>query len=91
MDGVGVGHGGDLHVDSLLLSHRLVERIDEVVEWGICLTAIDVPDRNGGRRLFFFGRVGTARAAVGQQDTCQQKRRNSSYLHIASPRFHYIC
>ena len=60
VDGVGVGHGGDLHVDPLLLSHRLVERIDEVVEWGICLTAIDVPDRNGGRRLFFFGRVGTA-------------------------------
>ena len=60
VDGVGVGHGGDPHVDPLLLSHRLVERIDEVVEWGICLTAIDVPDRNSGWRLFFFCRAGTA-------------------------------
>ena len=63
VDGVGVGHGGDLHIDPLFFSHRLVELIDEIVERGVCLAAVDVPNGNGGRRLLFFRWRGTARTA----------------------------
>ena len=55
MDGIGIGHRGDLDVDFLLFSHRLVELLDEVVEGRIRLPAIDVPDRNGGGHFLFLG------------------------------------
>ena len=54
---IGVGHGGDLHIDLLLFSHRLVELIDQIVERRIGLPAIHVPYRNGNRRFFFIHSV----------------------------------
>ena len=58
---IGVGEGSYLHIDLLLFSTRLVELINQTVEWRFRLPAIDMPDRDGGRRLFFFCCSGTAR------------------------------
>ena len=55
VDGVGVGYRGHLHIDPLLLAHRLIELSDEVVEGGVRLAAVDMPDGDGGGRILLPG------------------------------------
>ena len=67
MDGVSIGHRGHLHIDPAFFPHRLIELGDEVVERGVRLAAVDMPDGNGRGCILLFQRAGASRAEREKQ------------------------
>ena len=66
-----------LHADVLLCAHGAVEPLDQAVQRGIHLAAIDVPQRYGQWfRLLFL------RASCHQQERQRQQAQNDSSFHV---------
>ena len=72
MDGVRVRDAADLHADVLLAADGLVERVDEVVERGLGLAAVDVPDRHG------HGLAPAAAAGAAEQQRKGEQQRGDT-------------
>lgn len=77
VDGVRVRDAADLHADVLLVADGVVERVDEVVERGLGLAAVDVPDRHGHG----FASAAAAGAAEQQREGKQQRGDTRTVVH----------
>ena len=77
VDGVRVRDAADLHADVLRAADGLVERVDEVVERGLGLAAVDVPDRHGHG----FASAAAAGAAEQQREDKQQRGDTRAVVH----------
>lgn len=63
----------DLHADVLRAADGLVERVDEVVERGLGLAAVDVPDRHGHGLLLLAAAGAAEREQQRQQQGCHAR------------------
>ena len=77
VDGVRIRDAADLHADVLLAADGVVERVDEVVERGLGLAAVDVPDRHGHG----FASAAAAGAAEQQREDKQQRGDTRAVVH----------
>ena len=77
VDGVRICDAADLHADVLRAADGLIERVDEVVERGLGLAAVDVPDRHGHG----FASAAAASAAEQQREDKQQRGDTRTVVH----------
>ena len=73
VDGVRIRDAADLHADVLRAADGLVERVDEVVERGLGLAAVDVPDRHGHGLLLLTAAGAAEREQQRQQQDCHAR------------------
>ena len=60
MDVFVVGDHGNFHLDSLRLPRRFIEDPDKIIQRGIGLGPVDMPNIDGDRLFAAFGGQGTA-------------------------------
>ena len=80
-----VRHHGDLNLDALFDTNRVVENIDEIVERRIRLATVDVPDGDGGRLVALRADA----AGTEQQPAGERQRKNDADYpsHTHNPPF----